>query len=32
VLLELTAGSAAASTAVAVEEMQAAGVVTGHSA
>jgi nicotinamidase/pyrazinamidase len=32
VLLDLTAGSAAASTTVAVEEMQAAGVVTGHSA
>jgi nicotinamidase/pyrazinamidase len=32
VLLDLTAGSAAASTAAAVEGMQAAGVVTGHSA
>jgi nicotinamidase/pyrazinamidase len=32
VLLDLTAGSAAASTAVAVEAMRAAGVATGHSA
>ncbi len=32
VLLDLTAGSAAESTAAAVEAMQAAGVVTGHSA
>jgi nicotinamidase/pyrazinamidase len=32
VLLDLTAGSAAQSTAAAVEAMRAAGVLTGHSA